>query len=319
VREYDRITLGLTRPPKSVLIGHDPEVTFAPRRRLRVVATAVLVTLVVSTLVAVTQTRRAQALRATTAVPSANATSSSGFWTATTSKIVVHGVDRSYLVVRPSARGRGALPVIVVLHGRGATPQLERQRTGFPEAVGPAVFVYPAGVDKSWNAGTCCGPAHTAGVDDVAFITAVVRRVLAAKPGADRKRVFLVGFSNGGRMAYRLTCAEPKLFRAFAVVGALPAWPCQHRGQIAFSEVALEHDTIVPLATARSQAQLQATINRCAAVRTSVTVVSNTTWSKCANKSPVELIVYPGATHSWPRGGAAPSAQQLVWEFFRRQ
>ncbi|MEV6846296.1 hypothetical protein [Actinoplanes sp. NPDC051411] len=121
------------------------------------------------------------------------------------------GLTRSYVVVRP-ARAPGPLPVLVELHGCCTTPWAELARSGFvPATGGAAILVYPAGYDEHWNAGACCGSAT---VDDVAFLTAVIERVPPGHP------VYLVGYSNGGRMACRLACERPALF------GAVSAFPC---------------------------------------------------------------------------------------------
>jgi polyhydroxybutyrate depolymerase len=240
-------------------------------------------------------------------------------WTSTVSTVTVKGAPRSYLLVRPRDQSRTRLPVLVVLHGRLATPEVERQRSDFPSVVGPALFVYPAGYQRSWNAGTCCAGALKAGVDDVGFVSAVVHRVLTEQPDADPKRVLLVGFSNGGRLAYRVTCADPQLFQAYAVVDALPSWPCAHRTAIPFVDINLQHDPIVSLAAATNQIAKQRAINGCAA-STETTAhghASVAEW-RCRRGGPVQAIVYPGNVHVWPAGDAVtPPAESLIWDFFR--
>ena len=58
---------------------------------------------------------------------------------------------------------------------------------------------------ESWNAIGCCGAAAKANVNDVAFLEALVPKV---DPGRTRP-IYFVGYSNGGRMAYRLDCTDP--------------------------------------------------------------------------------------------------------------
>src|SRR5581483_8656335 len=48
----------------------------------------------------------------------------------TTTSFRFEGRVRSFLLVRTDPRPHVKLPVVVVLHGRGASPQLERTRTG---------------------------------------------------------------------------------------------------------------------------------------------------------------------------------------------
>jgi polyhydroxybutyrate depolymerase len=255
-------------------------------------------------------------------------------WVTTDEQLTEGGIARRYLVVRPPDRSARRLPVVVVLHGRSATPELEEQRTGFPALTGPAILVYPAGYQESWNAGACCAGAHAAGVDDVAFVTDVVHRVLASQPDADAGRVFLVGFSNGGKMAFLLTCGQPALFRAVAVVGAVPVAPCSQPPSVPFAELAFDQDPLLTLTPAQPpkpvngfpQASLEdevaalRTANQCqAAGRSDVQgTLTVTRWTDCRSGHPVEFGLYRGNAHVWPTGDAStPSAEQVIWSFFR--
>lgn len=56
-------------------------------------------------------------------------------------------------------------------------------------------------------------------VDDVGFITAIARR-LVADGVADPRRLYLVGVSNGGMMAFRVACEAPGVFAAYAAIVA---------------------------------------------------------------------------------------------------
>jgi len=111
-------------------------------------------------------------------------------------------------------------PLILLLHGYSATGAIQLAYFQFDAlADAKTVFVaYPDGtVDASgnhfWNAtDACCDNAHT-GVDDVAYLTAVVRDV-QKRYAIDAKRVFVVGHSNGGFMTHRLGCERADLFAA---------------------------------------------------------------------------------------------------------
>jgi polyhydroxybutyrate depolymerase len=255
-------------------------------------------------------------------------------WVTTSVGVTVDGIARRYVLVRPAAVSKTALPVMVVLHGRIVTPEFEEQRTGFPGIVGPAILVYPAGYQNSWNAGACCAGAQAAGVDDVAFVTDVVHRVLATQPDAAADRVFLVGFSNGGKMVFRLACAEPGLFDGAAVVGAVPVSSCAHPPALPFVELAIHDDPLLTLTPAQPpkavngfpQASVEGevatlrTANGCRGdgrreVQGTLTV---TRWTDCRTGKPVELALYQGRAHVWPAGDATtPSAGQVIWNFFR--
>ena len=159
-------------------------------------------------------------------------------WTSTTVSITVGGLARSYLLIRPRATSTTPLPVLVDLQGCCTTPEVEAQRSGFVDVTGPAILVYPAGYRQSWNAGFSCHQAQADDVDDVAFLTAVVNQVLAGRPDAAARQVYLAGYSNGGRMALRMAYAASQLFTAVASYGAVSAAPCPDPAPVPLLDVA---------------------------------------------------------------------------------
>jgi polyhydroxybutyrate depolymerase len=119
----------------------------------------------------------------------------------------------------------GPRPVLVVLHGAYgngalaralAAPALERlaDRHGF-------VVAYPDAYADGWNDCRRQVPyaARRDGVDDVAFVRALVAR-LAATRGVDGGRAYALGFSNGGHLALRLALEAPAGVAGVAAVGA---------------------------------------------------------------------------------------------------
>ena len=254
-------------------------------------------------------------------------------WVTTTHDISSGGLTRSYLVAEPSPAPTGPVPVVVVLHGSAVTPAFEEKRTGFVPVVGSAIVVYPTGYDESWNAGSCCGGAHGAGVDDEAFITAVVAQVLAQHPEAAPSKVDLVGYSNGGRLAWALACDDPRLFRAIAVYGAVLDKSCGNLGPISGMEIAGMSDPEVtidasepptvsfgftePTVTEQTEELVASDGCRAPAVTTSAGEAVTHTWSNCAAGRQVALTLYAGQDHTWPAGsGTTPSAEMLIWRFF---
>jgi polyhydroxybutyrate depolymerase len=95
------------------------------------------------------------------------------------------------------------IPLVIVLHGFGAGGYTQAAYFGLASLVEEKKFllVAPDGTPDSkgrrfWNAvDTCCDFDKT-GVDDVKYITGLVDEI-ATKWTVDRKRVFLVGHSNG--------------------------------------------------------------------------------------------------------------------------
>jgi polyhydroxybutyrate depolymerase len=86
--------------------------------------------------------------------------------------------------------------------------------------------VYPDGTgcwwSYFWNVGDCCGPPVREGVDDVAFIDALLDD-LAGAYSVDPKRDFAAGMSNGAMMAYRLASELSGRIPAVATVAGTMA------------------------------------------------------------------------------------------------
>lgn len=142
-------------------------------------------------------------------------------------QLTMDGRQRSYLLQPAEQLAPGqSSALVVVLHQEGGTPAgvaaetdlLALRRQG-------ATLVYPAGVDTSWDAGACCGKPQADGVDDVAFLDAVIEDVAEQAP-VDPARTALVGYSSGGMLTYRYVCERPgKLAAAVVVSGSLES-PC---------------------------------------------------------------------------------------------
>lgn len=125
-----------------------------------------------------------------------------------TGSITAGGRERTFVFHVPaSAPAEGTRTLIVSLHGRGGTGVQQEDLTGFSALSDERGFiaVYPDGVDKSWADGRGTSDAETQGVDDVAFVGALIDRFVA-EFGADPARVFVTGHSNGSIMTNRLGC-----------------------------------------------------------------------------------------------------------------
>lgn len=137
--------------------------------------------------------------------------------------IDVDGVERKYFVLPALGLGpdeRAAL--LVVLHqdvGSAREIQKDLNLDGLRRK--GVTLAYPAGIGGSWNAGRCCNIALQRGVDDVAFVNAVLDDVGRYTP-VDRDRRALLGYSGGGMLMYRLLCeSRPDLVAAVEVSGSL--------------------------------------------------------------------------------------------------
>ena len=138
-------------------------------------------------------------------------------------RMTIGGRERGYLLLPPLGLRRGqSAGLVVVLHQDVGSAQAVAEGLGLDSLRREGVaLAYPAGVGGSWNAGGCCGVAKDQGVDDVAFVDAVLDDVGRHVP-VDLHRRALVGYSGGGMLAYRVLCrAHPKLIAAVEVSGSL--------------------------------------------------------------------------------------------------
>lgn len=244
--------------------------------------------------------------------------------------LTVAGGRRTYRTFAP-AGGRD-LPLLVVLHGRGQSPQTVIQQTGFLDLVSHdrAALAFPDGIGRSWNAGGgCCGVAGARGTPDTAFVAAVVAASLRDLP-VDAARVYLVGYSNGGKLAYSAACAHPTLFAAVATYGSVPLAPCVGGPARPFLLAAGQFDQVMPsggsahghppLPPVRTAVGWLREQDGCTGTPSTRTVGAATIqrWTACRGGADVTSVLYPRSGHTWPGAGVVgqPSAiGTLIWSF----
>ncbi len=120
--------------------------------------------------------------------------------------------------VPASYDGAAPAPVLIVLHGYGSAGSEARaylMLDDFAEVNG-MLTAYPEGTPDSgglqyWNATE--DDTATSGVDDTAYLSGLVTEI-AEVASIDPGRVYLMGHSNGGVMAYRMACDHPDVFAA---------------------------------------------------------------------------------------------------------
>ncbi len=134
--------------------------------------------------------------------------------------------ERPYQTYVPASYDAStAMPLVIGLHSfRSDSTQLQ-QYLQFEPLADQYGFLYalPDGTqnadgDEFWNAtDACCGGDST--VDDSAYLRAVIDD-MKANYNIDPKRVYIVGFSNGGFMAYRMACDHADVIAAIISIGA---------------------------------------------------------------------------------------------------
>ncbi len=108
--------------------------------------------------------------------------------------------------------GSQPVPLVVLLHGYSSNGSTQNAyfRLGAQADRGGFLLAYPNGTrdlmgNRFWNATDACCDFYARGVDDVAYLDAVLDEI-SGRYRVDPARVFLVGHSNGAFMAHRYAC-----------------------------------------------------------------------------------------------------------------
>jgi polyhydroxybutyrate depolymerase len=248
--------------------------------------------------------------------------------TTTTHSMKVGRLTRSYEVIAPTATLAKNAPIVVVLAGIAATTSQEITRDRLVPYVNAdkLELVYPVAYKESWNAIGCCGGAAKANVNDVAFLEALVSKV---DPGHTRP-IYFVGYSNGGRMAYRLECTDPTLFNGMVAVKADPMPGCvvtKPQNVLVFAAL---NDPWVPYKPgekgketppATVQIARLESAEKCPSKATTVKHGGMTlySWSCEGGKTTLQWALYASGGHDFPApSGSTPGANQLIWSFISK-
>ena len=245
---------------------------------------------------------------------------------------VAGGTDREVLVVQSDELAASAnpapVPLVVVLHGYGSDAEIMAKITSLAAEAGVKNYVgaFGVGLDKSWNAEMCCGASAATEVDDVAYVRSMILTVEAQYP-VDRSRVFLLGYSNGGMMAYRVLCEAPELVSSFVSVAGTNTSNCRATVPRPFLQMSGDDDPIVPIAgsnveTAPGVGPVPPVVGSVARIaedfdcpRSRTTVLGPVTeqrWAPCRDGVQVVFDVVKGAGHGWPTGAPFSTTQRVL-------
>ncbi|SEP30050.1 alpha/beta hydrolase family esterase [Trujillonella endophytica] len=250
----------------------------------------------------------------------------------------VGGTEREFRLYRPADLPESPA-LVLVLHGGGGSARQAQETYGWDDLAAREGFAvaYPQGLHRTWNAGDCCGRAARQGVDDVAFLTALVRTV-TDDLDVDPRRVYLAGMSNGAMMGYAFACATDTLAALGAVAGS-QVTDCPAPAPLSVVHVHGTADASVLIdggtgsgagtVTAPPLAEVMASwrsVDACESPRTTRSGDVTTESADCPEERTVESVVIDGAGHQWP-GSAAPraaadppstalDATDYLWDFF---
>lgn len=235
--------------------------------------------------------------------------------------VEVH-VPPGYDAARPA-------PLLVVLHGFGSDAARVDALLGLrDEALARGVlYALPEGTEgpdgrRFWNATDACCGIDRADVDDSSYLAQVIR-TLAATYAVDPDRVAVVGYSNGGFMAYRTACEHAELVSVVvSLAGAMPAddGACRPSRAVTVVQAHGADDPVIRAGgglrdghaypSAAESAAAWARHDGCATTPTTTPArrdldravpgpeTTVTTWTGCAGAAAVELWSIAGADHA---------------------
>jgi len=266
--------------------------------------------------------------------------------------ILSSGKEREYLLYVPESYDASRpTPLVISLHGAALWPAAQMQTSRWSELADRQGFivVYPSGTTLD---GTGTGPRPKVwhidpeGVQqDVRFVSDLID-MLEATYNIDRTRIYANGLSNGGRMAFELSCRLSDRIAAVGTVAAAQDLPWSWCGDVAPMPMVAFHGTEDPLVpydgagpswlsprpfpSAPEWTEHWARRNRCGENPIQSTVAPDVTrreYTHCARDATVLLYTVDGGGHTWPGGKPMPrwlvgpttdsiDATALMWTFF---
>jgi poly(3-hydroxybutyrate) depolymerase len=260
--------------------------------------------------------------------------------------LVSSGVEREYLLHVPKSYDPARpTPLVISLHGGAMWPaaQMETSRWNAVADAQGFLVVYPAGSGSGrmrvWHMGS-----EPDGVAEVRFISDLID-ALQARYNIDPRRVYADGLSNGGGMAFVLSCTLSDRIAAVGLVGSAQLLPwewCRDERPVPMVNFHGTEDRFTPYHGGQSPAAPDpfpdvtswtanwARRNRCTGKAAESRVAPDVTrleYSGCADDASVVLYTIHGGGHTWPGGGQLPEwfagrtsngvhASLEAWRFF---
>jgi polyhydroxybutyrate depolymerase len=266
--------------------------------------------------------------------------------------IVSSGQEREYLLYVPKSYDSAIpTPLVISMHAAALWPATQMETSQWNETADEHGFivVYPSGRTlrgggsgvrpKVWHS----GPESTA--EDVRFISELLNR-LEATYNIDPTRIYANGFSNGGRMAFVLSCSLSHRIAAVGTVAAAQDQPWSSCADTLPIPMISFHGTADPLVlyegrgpswlsprpfpSVRDWTANWARRNRCGPhpIESVVAVdVTRREYTDCAGDAAVVLYTVLEGGHTWPGGKPMPKwlvgtttrsikATREMWAFF---
>ena len=235
--------------------------------------------------------------------------------------------QRAYrLFVPPGYDGVLRLPLVLDLHGSGGTSAGQARNSGL-EVLSTSERFIVATLEADggrWNV-----PVQDTRADDVAYVREVIAHV-AARVCTDETRIYVTGFSGGGRMTSLLGCQLGSRIAAIAPVSGL-RWPGPCNGRpvpvLTFHGLADPQNPYDGHSAGRGAEWLEsvpdalagwARHNSCkgdAVLDDPPGPLSTIRYQGCADGTEVRMIRIDGLGHTWTKQEVDTTG--FMWQFFK--
>lgn len=234
--------------------------------------------------------------------------------------------QRAYrLFVPASYDNRTPLSLVLELHGSGGSPAGQARTSGFETVAAREGFAVAAlqADGARWNV-----PVRSDRPDDITYVADVIDHV-AARVCTDRTRIYVTGFSGGGRMTSLLGCRLGARIAAMAPVAGL-RWPAPCEGRpvpvLSFHGLADRQNPYAGKAAGRGAEWLESVPDALAGwarhngcdldviLDDPEGPLSTMRYEGCDDGADVRIIRIDGLGHAW--ANEEVDATAVMWRFF---
>lgn len=247
-------------------------------------------------------------------------------------KVTIDDLERSYLLyIPPGLDSQQPVPLVFAFHGYGEKAIGMQRMSGLNDVADLAnlLVVYPKGVFSSWNIGEeAPGYAIEHNIDDSAYVREILLD-LSTIANIDPQRIYAVGFSQGGQLAYRLACDMSDTLAAIvSVSGGMEYDACQPSEAVSILHVHGLIDGTAPFSgggiyqpsPVENGIDAWVQFDDCTGSPLVETqnegyrLITHTAYASCQGNTTVELYIVESGAHDWPSHFMPIS--EIIWGFF---
>jgi polyhydroxybutyrate depolymerase len=259
----------------------------------------------------------------------------------------IQNTNRSYLVHLPkSYTNNQYYPLVLVLHGRGGSGPKMAEYTQFSELADKQKFivVYPNAINKPtlWNA---FYKPYGKERDDITFISKTLQQ-LKENYKINERKIYVVGYSSGAMMAYRVASELSSQITAVAIISGSLGYRKNNR-DVYINKPTVSIPTIIvhgkkdpivhfkggmsltvktDLIGVKPSVEKWAAYNQCKIVPTKENFISSRyireTYT-CINNGQIVFYTLLDGTHKWPtllpnENNQMSLTAQVLWDFLSK-